>query len=347
MTGGRAGTYLALLSIFATAACSRREPVGARAGSKSNDAVGVGQSVVTARATVPELAQSATRAEHTEVSGAERAPSRLVAEERTWVFEPTEIGRMVAVALLPARDPATRWPVLLAFHGRGEALKGPDRGARGWIDDYALGRALARLAAPPLTHDDFESFVAPERLRQLNASLKARPFRGLVVVCSYTPDMLRGDRPLEKVPPLARFVTTTLLPRIQKDLPVLGASATGIDGVSLGGRAAFGVGLLAPRSFRAIAGLQAAFDVDDAEELATRAQQAYAENSGLVFRLLTSTGDFFREADTAIARAMQARGLPAQLDLVEGPHDYAFNRGPGAIEMLVYHDRVLRGEAPL
>jgi iron(III)-salmochelin esterase len=344
MTRGRAGTYLALLSVLVTAACSRREPVGASAGSKANGTVGVGEGVVAARATVPQPAQSANPAE---ASGAGRAPSRLPAEERTWVFEPTEIGRMVAVTLLPARDPATRWPVLLAFHGRGEALKGPDRGARGWIDDYALGRAIARLAAPPLTRDDFESFVAPERLAQLNATLQARPYRGLVVVCSYTPDILRGDRPLEKVPPLARFVTSTLLPRIQKDLPVLGASATGIDGVSLGGRAAFGIGLLAPRSFRAIAGLQAAFDVDDAEELATRAQQAYAENSELVFRLLTSTGDFFREADTAIARAMQARGLPAQLDLVEGPHDYAFNRGPGAIEMLLYHDRVLRGEAPL
>ena len=32
--------------------------------------------------------------------------------------------------------------------------------------------------------------------------------------------------------------------------------------------------------------------------------------------------------------------------VVTGPHDYAFNRGPGAIEMLAYHDRVLRGEAP-
>jgi hypothetical protein len=31
--------------------------------------------------------------------------------------------------------------------------------------------------------------------------------------------------------------------------------------------------------------------------------------------------------------------------VVPGPHDYPFNRGPGAIEMLLWHDRVLRGEA--
>ena len=128
---------------------------------------------------------------------------------------------------------------------------------------------------------------------------------------------------------------------------MLGPSATGIDGVSLGGRAAYGVGLLAPREFRAIGGLQAAFDVDDAAEFSALAKRAYGENSKLVFRLLTSTGDYFREADTAIARAMQRQGLPAQLDVVEGPHDYAFNRGPGAIEMLLFHDRVLRGESAL
>jgi hypothetical protein len=29
---------------------------------------------------------------------------------------------------------------------------------------------------------------------------------------------------------------------------------------------------------------------------------------------------------------------------VPGPHDYEFNRGPGAYEMLMFHDRVLRGQ---
>ena len=26
---------------------------------------------------------------------------------------------------------------------------------------------------------------------------------------------------------------------------------------------------------------------------------------------------------------------------IPGPHDYPFNRGPGAIELLLWHDRVL------
>lgn len=325
----RGAALCLLLGAGAASSCSRKEPPGA------------------AQPSVAERAVVQTAGSIRERSPASVSATALPGEERTWRFDDPELGRMVAVVVVPPRAPGERLPVLLAFHGRGEARKGPERGARGWLDDYALGRAMARLGAPPLTRDDFESFVSAERLARINQSLRERPYRGLIVVCPYTPDALRSDRPVEKAPPLARFVTRTLLPRIERELPGLGADATGIDGVSLGGRAALGVGLLAPSSFRAIAGLQAAFDVDDAAELAELAVRARSQNPKLVFRLLTSHGDFFRDADTAIVRAMEARGVPAQLDLVEGPHDYAFNRGPGAIEMLLFHDRVLRGERPL
>jgi len=30
--------------------------------------------------------------------------------------------------------------------------------------------------------------------------------------------------------------------------------------------------------------------------------------------------------------------------LVVGTHSYQFNRGPGALEMLLFHSRVLRGQ---
>jgi hypothetical protein len=43
---------------------------------------------------------------------------------------------------------------------------------------------------------------------------------------------------------------------------------------------------------------------------------------------------------------MKEAGVPVFFDLVLGPHDYDFNRGPGGIEMLLFHDRVLRGEPP-
>jgi len=276
------------------------------------------------------------------------AERRLPAEERTFVFEDTPVGRMVVVVLVPERAPGERFPLLIPFHGLGEAKKGPDRGARAWVEDYALGRALRRLAAPPLTASDFESFVTPERLARLNESLRERPYRGLVIACPYTPDMLRGEEPFTPAPPLARFVVETLLPRLRRETPALSAaSATGIDGVSLGGRAAIAIGLLEPTAFGAIAGIQAALDRKNARDVAERAKRARERNSGLVFRLLTSDDDFFRRANVAIARALERAGVPVFLDVVPGPHDYAFNRGPGALEMLLFHDRVLRGEPPL
>jgi iron(III)-salmochelin esterase len=271
----------------------------------------------------------------------------LPAQEFTWTYNSTPVGKMNVVVLLPVRRTDQKLPVLLTMHGRGEAMKGPERGARGWVDDYELSKVIARLAKPPLTRDDFKSFVKAERLARLNAALQEHPYRGMVIVCPYTPDMLTGDDPFGKAPPLAKFLVDELLPRVYRETPALGTVATtAIDGISLGGRAAFSVGLLRPAAFGVISGLQAAFHADQAENIGERAVRARGVNPHLVFRLLTSQDDFFLDADTAIARALQARGLKTYFDVVQGPHDYDFNRGPGAIEMLLFHDRVLRGEPP-
>jgi len=41
---------------------------------------------------------------------------------------------------------------------------------------------------------------------------------------------------------------------------------------------------------------------------------------------------------------MTDAGVDNELAVIPGPHDYEFNRGPGVYEMLVFHDRALRGE---
>jgi enterochelin esterase-like enzyme len=280
-------------------------------------------------------------------SGSAAVSVLLPAEERTWVYESTPIGRMSVVVLVPVHRADEKLPVLLTMHGRGEALKGPDKGARGWVDDYELSHIITRLGQPPLTREDFKSFVKEPRLQRLNAALAEHPYRGMVIVCPYTPDMLTGDDPFGKAPPLARFLVDELLPRVYRETPSFGTvPTTAIDGVSLGGRAAYSVGLLRPTAFGVISGLQAAFHADHAGNIAERAVRAKAQNQGLVFRLLSSDDDYFLEADTAIARAMRARDLKIYFDVVPGPHDYDFNRGPGAIEMLMFQDRVLRGEPP-
>jgi hypothetical protein len=40
---------------------------------------------------------------------------------------------------------------------------------------------------------------------------------------------------------------------------------------------------------------------------------------------------------------MTQANIAHEFKLLTGPHDYVFNRGPGAVEMLLFHDRALRG----
>lgn len=269
------------------------------------------------------------------------------ARELTWRFEQTPVGPLNVVISVPAyRAGQPPLPVLIAMHGRGEALRGPERGARGWLDDYHLGRVVQRLEQPPLQRRDFLDFVESSRLAQLNASLSTTPYRGLIVVCPYTPESLAGSGGFDAAPPFADFLLNDVLARVRRELPASPEPRhTGIDGVSLGGRGSLLVGLARPAAFGAVGTLQPAFDDEEVPDLAQRARAAIAANPNLKLRLLTSDGDYFLEPTRAIARAFAAARVPHQLTTVVGPHDYPFNRGPGAIEMLLFHDRVLRGQA--
>jgi enterochelin esterase-like enzyme len=140
-------------------------------------------------------------------------------------------------------------------------------------------------------------------------------------------------------------VVGTVLPRAYRETPAIGTpESTGIDGVSLGGRAALGIGLLRPKSFAVVASLQAALRTDNSEDLLHRARSAKAEKADLHLRLLTSSDDYFLKANTLLAEALSVQGIPTELVTIPGPHDYVFNRGPGGYEMLMFHDRVLRGQ---
>jgi enterochelin esterase-like enzyme len=273
---------------------------------------------------------------------------RLPAEEITWAFPDTPIGRMSVVVLIPERRPADRFPVLITMHGAGETRKGPERGARGWVDDYKLVRAIKRLARPPLEERDFEGFVEQGRLAALNATLGREPYGGLIVACPYTPDVLGREEPFSQAPLLANFLIGTLLRKLRTDAPAIATpAATGIDGVSLGGRGAISVGLLRPEEFGAVAGLQAAFDPENTNDFANRAERALEKNPKLRLRLLTSSEDYYLPVMKSFHSALERRGVRHDFLVVPGPHDYVFNRGPGALEMLVYHDRVLRGREPI
>jgi enterochelin esterase-like enzyme len=117
--------------------------------------------------------------------------------------------------------------------------------------------------------------------------------------------------------------------------------ATGIDGVSLGGVVALRIGLTSPEAFGAIGGIQPAFANGQSAEWTALAQGARARRPELKLRLITSHEDYFHEAIVGVSRAWIAAGVPHDFADLPGPHDYVFNRGPGSIELLLWHDRVL------
>jgi enterochelin esterase-like enzyme len=282
------------------------------------------------------------------------APSQRLADpaflEVTLDFPETPCGPEKALAIVPRGDDATtRYPVLVALHGRGESVRGAEIGARGWMDDYELGRAMARLRSPPLLREDFRGFVDDARLAHLNETLLSRPFRGLVVVCPWVPDILSSrERPnLDAALPFGNFVVEQLLPRVIAETPASAErAATGIDGVSLGGRASLVVGLSHADRFGAIGTLQAALQDSESSAIAARARAALGHGP-LHVRLVTSDRDPFAGAIAQLHLALDEGRIDHEYLVIPGPHDYAFNRGPGGIEMLLWHDRILRGEPGL
>ncbi len=235
-------------------------------------------------------------------------------------------------------------PLLVALHGRGEAGRGLPAGAGGWRDEYHLDRARTRLASPPLVPDDLRGFVSKKRLAELNASLSSEPFRGLAVACPYTPAL--PDRSLLGSKAFATFVTRTLIPKSAEAAGVkIARTRTGIDGVSMGGRLALFVGLSHPEVFGAVGAMQPAIRVSEADAIAELAARA-AKRHPIALRLVSSERDPFLAAVRALGDALAKRRLAHRVVVTPGPHDYVWNQGPGSYEMLLWHERVLRGLPP-
>jgi hypothetical protein len=260
-----------------------------------------------------------------------------------WDFGAQPWGRARAVVVVPQWGGAdARYPVLIALHGRGEALKPPADGAMGWPRDYAMVRAIDRLRAPPLRVTDFEGLVEGPRLDETNASLAARPFGGLIVACPWLPDVhpaATGD-----IGEYTRFLLEALLPRVRAETPAMpGPEATGINGVSLGGAEALRIGLAHAEAFGAVGGIQPAVSDLPSADWTAMATAARSRRPGLKLRLLTSHDDYFHDSVVGVSRAWTAAGITHDFADVVGPHDYIFNRGPGSFDLLLWHDRAQRG----
>ena len=160
----------------------------------------------------------------------------------------------------------------------------------------------------------------------------------------YTPAL--ADRSLAGAQPFGAFIMRDLLPRVRRELSLPDKrTQTGIDGVSMGGRLALLLGLAHPETFGAVAAVQPAMGPDEVPMLSELAARAQA-TAPVKLRLVTSDGDYFRGAVEALSDRMRKDGVQHELLVTPGPHDYAYNRGPGSFEMLLWHDRVLRGHPP-
>lgn len=279
-------------------------------------------------------------------STSQARPTSTQVDLLEWDLGPQPWGASRAAVVVPKWGlPGERFPVLVALHGRGEALKGPVDGALGWPRDYAMTRAFDCLRAPPLVASDYEGLVTRPHLVDTNAALARQPFAGVIVVCPWLPDVrpaATGD-----VAPYARFVLDVLLPRVRSQTPALTApESTGIDGVSLGGVTALRIGLTCPDTFGAVGGIQPALADGQLSEWTALAQAARARRPEMRLHLVTSLEDYFREPVYAVSRAWSAAGITHDFADLPGPHDYIFNRGPGSIELLLWHDRALSHAAP-
>lgn len=238
-------------------------------------------------------------------------------------------------------------PLLIALHGLGET-RTLDAGARGWKEDYLLGLAHARLRRAPLKSAAYQGLVSAARLDEVNAALKARPYQGLTVVCPFTPNLMHGWT--GEAGAYARFLFDELVPAVSEALGRdFSAMPVGIDGVSLGGRVAWLVGLSHPKRFSTVSALQPAFrasEVASVVKLASDAQSASSSTRSPKLRLVTSERDHFRPTVEALSQRMRVAEVRHELLMTQGPHDYVWNQGPGGVEMLLWHDRALRDPRP-
>lgn len=232
------------------------------------------------------------------------------------------------------RGASSDLPIVVALHGAGEARRGRGRGHLGWPRDYALVAAFAALLRGPLTAADYRELVSATHLRRRNRTLRERAFRGLVVVAPYTPNLLSEPVGAASIAAYGDWIAGPLLDAVRAEVSVASRTRAGIDGVSLGGRMALEVGLRHPERFQSVGAIQPAIrgHVDEVAALASPGQS---------LRLLSSDDDPFLRATRALSEAWTTRALAHELVVTPGPHDYAFNRGPGSIELLFFHDRVL------
>ena len=232
-----------------------------------------------------------------------------------------------------------RVPLLVLLHGLGETSD-ERLGAFAWIERYGLCTTYDRLRRAPLARSSTgaRADLTDARIAELGAELALRPFRGLVVACPYMPDLQIGSA--TELDRYASWIADVVVPRARREAPTLDdAKYTTIDGCSLGGHFSLEVFLRRPEVFGAWGGVQTAIGEGAASVYADRLARVVAKVGSRDVHVETSTGDAFRRGNEALSASLTKRGVAHDFRILPGPHDQAWLREAGTLEMLLWHDQ--------
>lgn len=251
-----------------------------------------------------------------------------------------KIGRR-AVVLVPTYLPkGARVPLLVVLHGLAETVD-EEMGAYAWVKRYGVAEGFAHARAPgTISVASLKKMATEERVSEIKDSLETKPFRGMVIACPYTPNIWKVGVSVDAaLDAYASWLFDVLVPRLRAETPV--NAKLGLDGVSLGGYASLGVGVRKLADIDALGCVQAAVSTGDAASWADRIQKAFASKGAKPLGLITSTQDAFRKPVEMLSAELKKRSIAHDFRLAIGPHDQPFLRGPGSLEMLLWHDRAL------
>ncbi len=236
-----------------------------------------------------------------------------------------------------AKDARVR--LLVALHGLGESHD-PELGAKAWVDRYGLASSYLRLMSPPITKTAKRGDWTDERLAEVNASLKKRPFAGMAIACPFTPSFKDVADRAKVLREYGEWLVQDVVPLARKEAPcAAGPANTAIDGCSMGGPFALDVFLAHPDVFGAVGTVQGAFGPQRAPKYAESIADAVTKHGARSVHLLSSEGDKFKDSAKALGAELTKRSVTNQVRIIPGPHDQPWLREAGTIEMLLFHDR--------
>ncbi|MEM6791069.1 MAG: hypothetical protein AAF715_26360 [Myxococcota bacterium] len=251
-----------------------------------------------------------------------------------------DIGRRFTL-LIPTAPRQEPVPLLVALHGLGETHD-QRVGAYAWVERYGLGSSYDRLCTPPVKRVSRRArHWTDARLAEVNAMLKAQPFRGLAIACPYTPNVYRARRGRQAtLDRYASWLVEEVVPRARREA---GASKrTYLDGCSLGGYVGMEVFLRQSQHFDAWGCVQGALGLHRVAGYAERLAARAATEGAKPLHLETSTGDPFKSHHEALSKHLRKAELEHEMIVPPGPHNQPFLRDSGTLEMLLWHDRLAR-----